>query len=266
MTVPGLGEALFLSVVAAAGGAINAVAGGGSFLVFPALLFAGLAPISANATCTFAMWCGSLASIGAYRRELAAAPRSTAFLSGVSLVGGLAGAVLLLNTPPDAFLRAVPWLLLFAAVVFTFGPGATRWLRAHRGSGHPLGAWTWPAMAVAQLLIATYGGYFGAGIGILMLGALSLTDLEDLHAMNALKVVLATWINGVAALAFAFKSQVAWGFALPMIAASILGGFGGGWLARRFPASKVRVLVLFIAWAMTIYFFLPASIRAGSGR
>jgi uncharacterized protein len=235
---------------AAVGGAINSVAGGGSFVAFPALLLAGVPAVPANATNTIALWPGSLASAVAYRRELRDVRRELLPLGAASLVGGAAGSVLLLRTSDHTFVLLIPLLMLFATVLFTFGAAVTRTLG---GGGAPASL----GVAIgAQLFIGLYGGYFGGGIGIMMLAVLSLLGMTDIHRMNSLKAVLGTLINGVAVVAFVIAGAVAWAPAGVMIVGGILGGYGGAAIARRVEPGRVRRLVLVVAWSMTGYFFL----------
>ena len=252
-------EVVALLVAAVAGGALNSVAGGGSFLTFPTLLLTGVAPIQANATSTVALWPGSLMSVAAYRRELQG--RSGMLLLGaVSLAGGLVGAVLLLRTPQSTFVRLVPYLLLLATLLFTFGGRLTRLLRA-RLNTHLAGmsAPPWVAIAgvaVLQLVIATYGGYFGGGIGILMLASLALLGMDNIHTMNALKTLMASCINGVAVVTFVVAGAVAWPQALLMVAGAMAGGYGGAHFARQLDPLRVRRLVISVGFLLTIYFFV----------
>jgi uncharacterized protein len=239
---------IFLFFAAVIGGAINSVAGGGSFVAFPALLFAGAAPIRANATNTVALWPGSAASAIAYRSELRDVRRELVPLGAAALIGGLAGSLLLLRTPESRFVLLIPWLLLFATVLFSFG-GALR-VRARRAQAPLFTA------IVAQLFISVYGGYFGGGMGIMMLAVLSLLGMDDIHRMNALKAVLATLVNGVAVVAFISAGAVDWRPGVVMIAGGITGGYAGAAIARRVDAKHVRWLVLVIAWGMTVYFFV----------
>jgi uncharacterized membrane protein YfcA len=250
MSVPTL---VFLFFAAALGGALNSVAGGGSFIAFPALLFSGVAPVVANATNTVALWPAGLASAFAYRRELPG-PRSTLIvLSTSSLVGGVAGAVLLLKTSETTFVHLLPWLLLVATVLFTFGKQLTSRLPAAGSSRGTL-----VAVACAQTVIAVYGGYFGGGMGILMLATLSFMGMTNIHAMNAMKTILSTVINGVAVIAFVIAGAVAWRPGSVMVVGGILGGYVGATLARRIAPARVRTFVGAVAWAMTAYFFLRA--------
>lgn len=230
-----------------AGGALNSVAGGGSFIVFPAVLLSGVPPVAANATTTVALWPAGLASAGAYREHL---PKSRAALVGfavASALGGMLGAKLLLVTSDETFARLLPWLMLAAAGVFTFGPRVTT--RA-RGSHMRL------AFGVAlQLVISMYGGYFGGGMGIMMLATFTLMGMTHMHEMNALKVVLGTLVNGTALVAFFVAQKVVLGAAIPVAIGSIVGGWFGAAIARRIEPKEVRRIVLVVAWSLTVWFF-----------
>jgi len=241
---------LFLATLTA--GALNAVAGGGSFITLPALLYAGVAPVAANATSTFAVWPASVASAIAYRRELRH-PTTWLALGAVSLVGGLLGGILLVKTSDDSFMRLLPWLMLLAALTFTFGGKiADRLLGTHGKTGTSFPLWT----LALQLAIATYGGYFGGGMGIMMLAMLAAIGMTDIHEMNGLKAVLGVAINAVALTAFIVHGAVVWQPGLIMAAGGIIGGYAGGALARRMSREAVRVFVIVVAWAMTAYFFV----------
>ncbi len=240
--------AVLLFFAAVVGGAMNSVAGGGSFVAFPALLFAGVAPVPANATNTIALWPGSVASVVAYRRELRFAREPLAPLAAAALLGGLAGSVLLLRTSDHTFVLLIPWLLLFATLLFSFGG---RVLGRLRGGAHaPLGV-----AVAAQLAISVYGGYFGGGMGIMMLAVLSLLGSTDIHKMNAVKALLTALVNGLAVVAFIVAGAVEWAPGLVMIAGGITGGYAGAAVARRVSPRIVRILVTAIAWGMTAYFF-----------
>lgn len=256
-------DACLLFVAALVAGALNSVAGGGSFFSFPALLFTGVPPVNANATNTAAVWPGSMASVGAYRRELGKERRELLILAPVSLVGGLLGARLLLGTSQSTFSKLLPYLMLLATLVFILGPRLTAWMRARstRAIGlkalHAGPSWrTLLGIGAAQFVISIYGGYFGGGIGILMLAALGLMGMENIHEMNALKTVLASIINGVAAVAFIIYGAVFWAQALLMIVAAIIGGYAGAAFARRLDPKAVRAFVIVVAVSMTVYFFL----------
>ena len=237
---------IFLFFAAVFAGALNAVAGGGSFICLPALIYAGVPPVSANATCAFAMWPGSLSSTFGYRHELTTTGRWLTILGAVSLLGGLIGAVLLVRTSDTAFLRLLPWLMLMAATTFTFGGRLPT-------SGHPR-----PTVAVAllQLAIAVYGGYFGGGMGIMMLATMTFAGMTDIHEMNALKSVLAVAINGVAIVEFIAAGVIAWQPGIIMVAGAIAGGYLGASSARKLDPLWVRWFIIVVAWIMTVYFFV----------
>jgi uncharacterized membrane protein YfcA len=241
--------AILLFFAAVVGGAMNSVAGGGSFVAFPALLFAGVPPIPANATNTIALWPGAIASVVAYRRELVDVKRELFPLAAAALVGGLAGSLLLLHTKESTFVLLIPWLLLFATVLFTFGGTVSRKLT--RGARAPVAV-----VVLAQLAISVYGGYFGGGMGIMMLAVLTLLGMTHIHRMNALKNVLGTLINGVAVVAFIIAGAVRWMPGAFMIVGGITGGYSGAAIARRVSPKYVRWLVMGVAWMMTVYFFV----------
>ncbi len=236
-------------MAALAGGAINSVAGGGSFLTFPALVLTGVAPIPANATNNTAMWLGVVASARGYREEVRGYRRMLVPALIVSSVGALAGAILLLKTPPAIFVRMIPWLLLFATVVFAISP----WLTNKSVSGARAHT---PWQLAAQFAVAVYGGYFGAGIGILMLAILSFSGLPNLNVMNGLKTVLSVAINGVALVPFIIAGIIVWQVALVMAIFTMLGGYFGARFFRQVPSSITRIVVLCIGVGMSAYFFV----------
>ena len=204
-------------------GAINSVAGGGTLISFPALIWLGLNSVTANATSTVAIWPGTLGSIWGYRRELGEAEPRFRVLIVPSLVGGITGALLLRWTPPAIFDKLVPYLILFATLLFMAQEPVQRKLKtADSGTRHST---QWLVGAILfQLFVGIYGGYFGAGIGIMMLAALSILGLTDIHEMNSLKVVFGGSINGVAALYFIWAGMVQWPFVLIMAMGAIAGG------------------------------------------
>src|SRR5947209_11014109 len=187
---------------------MNAVAGGGSFIAFPALLFTGVPVIPANATNTLALWVGTTASGGAYPQKLDISRRVMIPLVMASMVGGLAGALLLIRTPPQTFLRVLPWLLLGATLLFAFGRHLTG--RISAGISHESSNAAVAGASIFELFVAVYGGYFGGGMGIMNLAMLAAIGMTDMHAMNALKVVLGGFINGVATFTFIATGAIAW--------------------------------------------------------
>ncbi|HEY0257772.1 MAG TPA: sulfite exporter TauE/SafE family protein [Candidatus Methylacidiphilales bacterium] len=252
------GNAFGLGVVAVIAGAINSVAGGGSFLTFPALIFCGLTPLRANTTNTVALWFGSLASVGAYRNQLSGQRRALITLLITSLIGGLIGALLLLKTPDATFKLLLPWLMLMATLIFIFGKHLTAWLRRmiHLDINAPQNIVPFLVGCLLQLVIAVYGGFFGGGIGILMLALLTLLGYEKIHTMNALKTVVATTVNGIAVIAFVSAGVVDWPQALVMIVGSVIGGYGGAIIAQRVSGEMIRRVVIAIGIGMTAYFFV----------
>ncbi len=247
-----------LALTAVLAGAINSVAGGGSFLTFPALMFCGVTPIRANATNTVAVWFGTAASVGAYRKQLGGQGRALVTLLSTSLVGGLLGALLLLRTPDATFKHLLPWLMLTATLIFIFGKHLSAWLRrqVHLDITQPRHVGPFIAGCALQLVIAVYGGFFGGGIGILMLALLALLGYEEIHAMNALKTVLATAINGIAVVTFILARIVDWPQALVMIVGTIIGGYGGAVIAQKVNGEVIRTLVMAVGLGMTVYFFV----------
>ncbi|MGH9676910.1 MAG: sulfite exporter TauE/SafE family protein [Candidatus Acidiferrum sp.] len=249
-------QAIFLFFAGVIGGALNAVAGGGSFITFPALLFTGVAPVPANATNTLAMWIGTAASGGAYRDRLDISRRVMIPLLVTSIVGGVGGALLLVRTPARTFLHVLPWLLLGATLLFAFGKHFTGRIAA--GISNEMSDHAVAGASVFELIVAVYGGYFGGGMGIMNLAMLSALGMTDIHAMNALKVVLSSVINGVATLTFIISGAITWPQGAVMMLGAIAGGYGAAHYAQKLPQSWVRFAVTLTGIAMTIYFFLRA--------
>jgi uncharacterized protein len=250
------GTAIFLIVAGMLGGALNSVAGGGSFVAFPALLFTGVPPIPANATNTIALWAAAAASGGAYRNRLKVARRVLMPLLAASLVGGLAGAFLLLKTPAHTFMRVLPWLTLGATLLFAFG----RKLAGNRASGigHDASTLGLAGATIFQLVVAVYGGYFGGGMGIVMLAMLATLGMTDIHDMNALKSLMGFVINGVAVVAFIWAHAIFWKEGAVMTVGAVLGGYFGAHYAMRLSQASVRVFVILVGAGMTVYFFAKA--------
>jgi uncharacterized protein len=236
-------------------GAINSVAGGGTLVSFPTLVWLGLDSVTANATSTVAIWPGTVGSIWGYRRELREAEPRFRILLIPSLVGGITGALLLNLTPASLFDRVVPFLILFATLLFMAQEPIQRKLKSTTGPRHHSGRWLAGAI-LFQLLIGIYGGYFGAGIGILMLAALSIMGLTDIHEMNSLKVIFAGAINGIAAAWFVWAHMVYWRDVVLMAVGAILGGWGGAGTARRMGRTAVRRIVIAIGFVMAISLFI----------
>ena len=238
-------------------GAMNAVAGGGTIITFPTLIWTGLMPINANATNTVALVPGALAGAWGYRREMQGAEPKRYLLLIPSCIGGLIGGILLRYTPPATFAALVPALILFAVILFALQEPIQKKLRGAQTSIEPTTtSWWLFGASVLQLLTGVYGGYFGAGMGIMMLATLSLLGFANIHQMNGLKNLLGMTINLVAALYFIFVGLVHWPEALVMAVGAIVGGYAGAGLARKLGAKFVRVSVIVIGVGMAISLLL----------
>jgi hypothetical protein len=248
-----LANAALLAAAAFAAGALNAVAGGGSFLTLPALVVAGLPPIQANATGTVALLPGYLSGTWGFRESLRPPPGlSLPGLAGAGAAGGALGAGLLLWTPPGAFRAVVPWLLLAATAVFALAP---RLVRAARRA--PVGAAPAPRGALlGLLLVSAYGGYFNGGLGVLLLALLALLGQTDLNAMNGLKNLLSAVLSAIAVALYAAGGLVRWPEAALMAAGAAAGGYAGARLARRIPGAWLRRGIVATGAAMAVAFFL----------
>jgi uncharacterized membrane protein YfcA len=247
---------LWLTVVAFLAGMLNAVAGGGSFLLFPMILSLPILPIQANATNTVALWPGQFTSILGYRKDIRKNLRQVIPILIVSFVGGTAGAVVLLNTPQMTFLHLVPWLLLIAALIFAVSGPLSRWISRRKQA--TVGATHAPRLApllMTLLIVTFYIGYFGAGAGFLIITTLSLFGYPDLHEINAIKVAATTVANGVAFLIFVFDGQVIWHYCLTAMVACAIGGYCSASLAKRVPQALLRALVVLIGLGMATFFF-----------
>jgi uncharacterized membrane protein YfcA len=249
-----------LAAVTFLGAAVNSVAGGGTILTFPVL--AAILPaeaarlVTANATSTIGLWPGAIAAAWAYSGERVGQPPWARWLLVPSIAGAVAGALLVVALPPSLFDTLVPWLILTAAILFAAQPALVRTVSssAPRATSIPLACGL-------QLLVAVYGGYFGAGIGILMLAVLGLLGLGDIHRLNGVKNVLGMVVNGAAAAFFAAGSlagghDVSWPHATVMAVAAVAGGLAGSVVARRLPARIVRRAVAVIAFALAGYYFV----------
>ncbi len=231
------------------------MAGGGTLVSFPTLIWLGLNSVAANATSTVAIWPGTVGSAWGYRRELGRAEGRFLALIVPSLIGGLAGALLLRLTPPAIFDRLVPFLILFATLLLMAQDRVQRWLKTGGEDTRGTTRWLIGGM-LFQLGVGVYGGYFGAGIGILMLAALSILGLKDIHEMNSLKVVFGGSVNGIAALYFVWARMVYWPYVLLMAVGAIAGGYGGAGVARRLGGQTVRRIVIAIGFGMALSLFI----------
>ncbi|BAL23571.1 sulfite exporter TauE/SafE family protein [Azoarcus sp. KH32C] len=248
-------DILVIGIAAAMAGAMNSVAGGGTFFSFPALLAIGVPPVVANASNAVALWPASLSSAWAYRRELSRFSKGLPALSAVALVGGVAGGLLLLATQDDTFSKLIPWLLLIATVMFA-GSGRIsallNRLRDRAGQGPSHGS---AGGLLFQLIVSVYGGFFGAGMGIVMIAALAIQGHRDIHDINALKNWLSAIIYSVAVVTFVIAGAVSWPHTLVMIVTAAIGGYWGAVGARKVPATWLRRFIIGVGSVLTTYYF-----------
>lgn len=284
------GQWIWFTVAAFLAGALNAVAGGGSFFSFPAMLGMNIPPVQANATNTVALWPGQLTSVAAYREDIRRNLPLVWPMALAGFLGGALGAIVLLHTPQTTFMHLVPWLLLVAASLFAMTGPVSRWLEHRRVYSVPVedeGAHIHPTlrplnsnpgssgaispgssslrsprhlpMFVAVAAVCFYIGYFGAGSGFLLITILSLAGFQDLNEINALKVVSTTTANGTAFVIFVVGNQVVWRYCLMAMVTSALGGYFSARFARRIPQSILRGLIFLIGFSMSAWFFFKGN-------
>lgn len=255
-----LTDALLVGGGAFLAGGMNAMAGGGTFFSFPAMLAAGVPPITANASNTVALWPASLSSAWAYRREVMRHGRWAVLLGVVSLIGGLCGGLLLLAISNATFSRLIPWLLLVATSLFAFSSQVSRMIalvktqlgmRSSASRGGVGGAFF-------QLVVAVYGGFFGAGMGILTLAALSIQGFDDIQELNALKNMTSAMNYSMAALTFVVAGAVSWPHTLVALCTAAIGGYVGASFARRLPAVWLRRIVIAVGTILTVVYFFKS--------
>ncbi|MEO7521914.1 MAG: sulfite exporter TauE/SafE family protein [Gemmatimonas sp.] len=261
LTQPTVTQLAAIAAISAVSGAVNSIAGGGTLLTFPALLGLGVPAIAANATSTVALWPGSFSSMWGYRKELEGARRWAVRLAVPSVLGGAVGAALLLATPEARFKALVPWLVLGATMLFAVQRPFMNWLQWRIRQRNEIAVDVvkpidpTAAMLVAQFAVGVYGGYFGAGAGILMLAVFGLMGLTNIHQMNGLKNFNGICFNGVAAIAFAVMGLVVWPIALVMALGSSTGGYLMSGLAQRVPQAWVRNGVALIGFGSSVWLF-----------
>jgi len=253
-------KALIIAGAGAIGGAMNAVAGGGTMVTFPSLIWAGLDPMTANMTSTVALFPGMPVGIWSFRRHLKELTTWLKVLAPISLLGGLAGAILLLKAGSGVFNAIVPWLLLMATVLLMVNGVVQRWMKKNLAGKEGADIHKAPPLKLWSILflagVAVYGGYFGAGIGIMALAAMGLLGLTNINEMNALKVVLCMLMNFAAVVWFIIGKGVVWDHALALMVGSMLGYWGGSHLAQRIPAAYVRGIAVAIGLVISIELFL----------
>ncbi len=246
-----MGEYVILAAAAFLAGMLNTVAGGGTFLTFPALVYTGVSPVAANATSAVAVFPGYLGGALGFRQEIAAYDRKRLLkIVAFTALGGLAGSLLLLVSSNEAFSLVVPFLLALATLAFAFGPRIQAWARRH-SFAKAEGAW-------GTLLVSVYGGYFNGGLGIVLLALFSLWGTRDLNLMNGLKNALSFVLSAISVATFAAAGIVAWPQAVLMMAAAAIGGYVGAPVARALPASVVRTIVIAVGAVMSVVFFWRA--------
>ncbi|WP_119157218.1 sulfite exporter TauE/SafE family protein [Caldimonas tepidiphila] len=250
-------DAALIALGAFAAGAVNSIAGGGTFFSFPALLAVGVPPVVANASNSVSLWPGSLSGAWAYKRELVPLKRYLLPMGVASFIGGICGGLLLLLTKDATFKRLIPWLLAFATLLFAFSgqisAALRRWRKVAPGAAtRPRGgALGW----LGQLLVSIYGGFFGAGMGILMMASLAIAGHEDVQEINAIKNLLSAVIYSVTVVTFIVAGAVSWPHTLVMIVTATLGGYAGASMARRVPALWLRRAVIATGVLLTLYYF-----------
>jgi uncharacterized membrane protein YfcA len=248
-------ELLFLFMAGFLGGVINAIAGGGSFITFPALLFVGVPPISANATNTFASCSGYMSGAYAFRKDLLAHKDELPKFIGISLIGGIAGAWLLLQTPESLFREAIPWLLLFATLLFIYGGTLNRLLKQLAGRHRHASSVGGVLLLLLLLGVAVYGGFFNAGLGIIILSYLALAGYTNINAMNGLKLLVSTAVSLIAIALFIVEGAIAWYEGTVVLVGTLVGGYVAAHLSRKLPPLWVRGFVIMASIGITVYFF-----------
>ncbi|MFO1243253.1 MAG: sulfite exporter TauE/SafE family protein [Rickettsiales bacterium] len=254
--LPSLLDGILIFCAGIGAGAINAVAGGGTFIAFPTLVFIGLTPLVANATCSVAVFPAAISSAYAYRQQLKESRKILPIMLSIGFIGGAIGAMLLLRTSEQHFAALIPWLMLLATVVFIFGKHLNRALGHFLGE-HPASQRVRTILSCTlQMAVAIYGGYFGAGMGILTLAVLQVLGMTHIHLMNALKISIGTAINTIAVVIFIMAGIVAWPQACIMLVGGIIGGYWGAHLSLKVSPARVRQIVMIIAVSTTLWFFL----------
>ncbi len=248
-------ELVLLFLAGFFGGVLNSVAGGGSFITFPALIFFGLPPIVANATNTFASCAGYISGTYAFRKELSKHKDELPLIIFISLIGGVVGAWLLLQTPEKVFQEAIPWLLLFATVLFIFGSNINlgfKKIASDRRHASTVGK---VLLVIILLGVSTYGGFFNAGLGIIILSYLALAGHTNINAMNGLKLLVSSAVSLIAILLFIYNDLIAWYEGAFVLCGTLAGGYVAANVSRQLPQKNIRYFVILVSIASTVYFF-----------
>lgn len=249
-------EMIFLFGAGFFGGVLNSVAGGGSFITFPALLFVGVPPISANATNTFASCAGYLSGTYAFRNDLYAHRKDLPKLILISLIGGIIGAWLLLQTPESLFRDAIPWLLLFAMLLFVFGGKINALLKQHASHHKHASAVAGLLLLLMLLGVCIYGGFFNAGLGIIALSYLALAGYTDINAMNGIKLLVSSAVSLIAIVLFFYDGVIAWYEGIIVLVGTLVGGYVAAHVSRKLSQVHVKWFVIVVGCGITVYFFI----------
>jgi uncharacterized protein len=248
-------EIIFLFVAGFLGGIVNSIAGGGSFITFPALLFVGVPPVSANATNTFSSCSGYISGAYALRTELMAHKHELLQFIIISLLGGVIGAWLLLQTPDDQFRKAIPWLLLFASVLFIWGSQLNSLLKRGASSHKHASLVASILLSLMLLGVCVYGGFFNAGLGIIILSYLALAGYQDINTMNGIKLLVSTAVSLIAIVLFVIDGVIVWYEGSMVLLGTVAGGYFAAHWSRSLPPHYVRRFVIVSSVAITLYFF-----------
>lgn len=246
---------LLLFIAGLAGGILNSIAGGGSFITFPALIFVGVPPLIANATNTFASCAGYLSGAYAFRHQLRNHKKEIALTILLSSIGGAFGAFWLLNTSEAVFQQAIPWLLLFASVLFMFGSKANTWLQEHTAK-YKYASKIKPLILPLTLLgVSTYGGFFNAGLGIIVLSYLALCGHVNINIMNGIKLVVSSAVSVIAIILFVLNGSIAWFEGSVVLVGTLIGGYYSAFVSMKLPQQYIRLFVILMSCVITGYFF-----------
>ncbi|GAA5136315.1 sulfite exporter TauE/SafE family protein [Thalassotalea piscium] len=248
-------ELLLLFFAGIFGGILNSIAGGGSFITFPALIFVGVPPIVANATNTFSSCAGYISGAYAFRKELADHKNKLALILVISLIGGITGAWLLLQTPEEVFREAIPWLLLFATLLFIFGGRINNQLKRLAVNNKHATSLGGVLLFLLLLAVTTYGGFFNAGLGIITLSYLALAGYTNINAMNGIKLLVSSIVSLVAITLFIYSDVIAWYEGTFVLLGTLIGGYFSAQVSRNIAQKHVRLFVIVASVATTLYFF-----------
>jgi uncharacterized membrane protein YfcA len=248
-------DLVFLFLAGLLGGVINSIAGGGSFITFPALMFVGIPPIMASATNTFASCAGYMSGTYAFRKDIASHKNELFLIVIISLIGGIAGAWLLLKTPEAVFREAIPWLLLFATVLFIFGGKINTRLKQMASNHRHASSIGGVLLLILLLGVSTYGGFFNAGLGIITLSYLALAGHTNINTMNGLKLLISSTVSLIAIALFIYHGVIVWYEGSIVLCGTLAGGYVAANVSRKLPQKHVRTFVIVASVATTLYFF-----------